>query len=100
MATSIQGDRVFADLVQRATFLLLDNQYIITNTLSSTYKCVAGSGIGLKISAMVASLYFYRVVESVVVPRSVGLLQWIRYHDDVLAHFAFCKQASIQAVHV
>jgi len=90
MSTFAGSDSVLADLVYRATFLLLDNQYIVTSTLQNTYKCIAGSGIGLRTSAILASLYFYKVVESEMVPkmRAIGLKQWLRYHDDVLAHFS------------
>jgi len=73
------------DLVFSALFLLLDNQYVVTNTLQSTYKCIKGSGIGLRISAVVASLYFYAKVEQHVIVQASGLHKWVRYHDDVLA---------------
>lgn len=88
IATYNGGDIELSRLIHRATFFLLDNQYIVTSTLQCTYKCISGSGIGLKISALVAGLYFHKVVESVVVPRAAGLQNWIRYHDDVLAHFS------------
>jgi len=45
-------------LLQEALFLLLEHQYVVSNTLSCTYKCIYGSGIGLLTSASVASLYF------------------------------------------
>lgn len=73
--------------MSKALFLLLDNQFIVSATLHTTYKCVKGSGIGLSISAIVASLYFYSRVESRLIDSSVGLLKWVRYHDDVIAIF-------------
>ena len=80
-------DECLRSLVHRALLLLLEAQFVVTNTLTSTYKCVAGSGIGLMVSAVVASLFFFVKVEQHCIPAARGLIKWVRYHDDVLAFF-------------
>jgi len=84
----IENDPELRSLVHRAIFFLLNNQYVISNTLDYTFKCISGSGIGLKISAVLANLYFYSVVEVTALGRVKGLIQWVRYHDDVLALYS------------
>ena len=78
-------DRELASLVQRALCFLLEHQYVLSKTLPTTYKCKKGSGIGLRHSAVVASLLFYSMVETTLVSSTEGMVKWIRYHDDCLS---------------
>lgn len=75
-------------LVSRAIYFLLSNQFVVGHTLKDTYKCHKGSGIGLLISAIIASLFFYVEVEQHFVSSLPGLCKWVRYHDDVIAVFS------------
>ena len=52
------ADATLSGLVQRAIYILLDNQYLITRSHQHLYKCVSGSGIGLTHSEMVATILF------------------------------------------
>lgn len=80
-------DRSLADLVQRAIYFLLENQFVVTSTLACTYRCHKGSGIGLKVSAILSNLFFFAMVEQDFVPKIHGMSEWVRYHDDVVAVF-------------
>jgi len=87
-------NKVLKDLLFRALYFLLDNQYVVTGTLPYTYKCAKGSGIGLRISAIVASCYFYAVAESVVLSRAQGLIKWLRPRRCASAlHFQSAHEA-------
>ena len=77
------------DLMFKAIYFLLSNQFVVSKTLQSVYQCIAGSGIGLRHSSSVANYLFYLLVERDLIPSS-GLLCWIRYHDDVLC-FSECR---------
>ena len=66
-------------------FFLLFNQYISSSSLGTTYRCVAGSGIGLSHSAIVTNVLFSLVSEEFVIPSQPGLQLWVRYHDDCIA---------------
>ena len=81
-------------LVFDAIFFLVDNQYVITYTLPSLYKCSKGSGIGLLHAAHLTSAFFVQEVEKHAVgeqqevSQAYGIKYYARYHDDIfcIAH--------------
>ena len=49
-------DRTFRDVFTDALLFLLENQFVMTETLYSTYQCIAGSGMGLLHAANVSNV--------------------------------------------
>jgi hypothetical protein len=90
-------------LVSEVLFLLLDSQYIVLKSDStSAFKVVEGSGMGLMFSGAVASLSFYRRVEVHMINPS-GLTEhrvtsYSRYHDDIICVY-HCAQSFVRFVH-
>lgn len=68
LVSSLVDDRKLRELAFEALYVVLDHQFVHCQTSAGVFKCIAGSGIGLRHSAVVASLYFSRV------SRKIGLL--------------------------
>ena len=65
---------------------LLENQYVLTETLNPTYKCIEGSGMGLLHASHVCNVLFSVMVEDKVLTKHApSLLYYTGYHDDILS---------------
>ena len=97
-------------LIGEVLCLLLDNQYIVLSDGVQFFKCVAGSGMGLPHSGMVANLSFLKRVEvALVTPECLtrhSILRYVRYFDDILCVYhdrsmfaQFVQDMKVRATH-
>ena len=83
---------------------ILTTQYVSSALWSGViYKCMLGSGIGLRHSAALANIVFARMVETRVVlkpviQRKFDIRFYGRYHDDILIILAAREVQSLNGI--
>ncbi len=80
-------------LLHDGIYFLLDNQYVISLSCGSAYKCMKGSGIGLLHSGHLSSVLFATSVEIPFFNQcgrldAIGIHYYGRYHDATLPGLA------------
>ena len=90
IATDVSADfddPTLRHLLFRSLLCLLSQQIVISKTLDCLHRCKKGSGIGLVHSPSVSNYMFYIRVERALVSKGIGVMLWVRYHDDALVAY-------------
>lgn len=77
-------------LIKQSTFFLLENQFVVAESLPHVYRCFLGSGMGLGHSGHISNLAFYRRVERRLLAKYQSdprVIRYIRYFDDIFVLF-------------